>query len=307
MAIYEHLTEFYGKPVKDYDPTEPLDNAYAYRISEDYNDKQAWLEKFNAFLADPQSSEVNSLLIGTWTQEMWDNNSASVVEALVTAHDRLPNLKALFLGEIVMEESEISWIHQSDVSPMLVAYPELEHFQVRGGNDLSFGTITHANLKTLIVESGGLDGNITRQVVKAHLPALEHLELWFGTEEYGGTTTLEDLQPLLDGENFPFLKYLGLRDSEFADQIAHAIATAPIMERIDVLDLSLGTLGDEGAVALLTSPNINRLKKLDIHYHYCTDGMVERLKQLSLELDASQPQTADVDDGVEDRFVAVSE
>jgi hypothetical protein len=53
----------------------------------------------------------------------------------------LTNLRAIFLGDITYEENEISWIEQSDVSPLLRAYPALEVSRVRGGNSLEFSKI----------------------------------------------------------------------------------------------------------------------------------------------------------------------
>ncbi|MFN8512832.1 MAG: hypothetical protein U0841_09645 [Chloroflexia bacterium] len=70
----------------------------------------------------------------------------------------MPRLTALFFGDIIVEESEISWIEQTDVSPLLAAFPQLEIFGVRGGNGLSFGQLRHDVLQTLIVETGGLSG-----------------------------------------------------------------------------------------------------------------------------------------------------
>jgi hypothetical protein len=152
-----------------------------------------------------------------------------------------------------------------------------------------------------------LGAAVTRAAIGADLPTLEHLELWLGTPEYGGDTAIADLEPLLSGTRFPSLRYLGLRDSAIADQIAFAIAQSPVLDRIRVLDLSLGTLGDEGAAALLASPLVARLEKLDIHHHYCSDETVARLRQLGIEVDVSEQEEADEDDGSTWRYVAVGE
>ena len=174
-------------------------------------------------------------------------------------------------------------------------------------SSLQLGALHHKNLKTLIFQSGGLDAAVTRAAIGADLPALEHLELWLGTPEYGGDTAVADLEPLLTGTPFPSLRYLVLRDSEIADQIAAALAQSPILERIRVLDLSLGTLGDEGAAALLASPLVAGLEKLDIHHHYCSDAMIARLPQLGIEVDTSEQEEANEDDGQTWRYVAVGE
>src|SRR5262249_44728682 len=98
-----------------------------------------------------------------------------------------------------------------------------------------------------------------------------------------------------------------LRDSQIADEIAAALVQAPILKRLEVLDLSLGTLSDEGAEALLRAPDLRSLKKLDIHHHYCSLEVVARLEALGIEVDASDRQEPHVFQGEESRYVAVSE
>jgi len=212
--------------------------------------------------------------------------------------------RAIFLGDITMEECEVSWISQSDLGPLLKAYPRLEHLGVRGGEKLKFQVLGHERLKTLVVQGGGLARKVVHQILQADLPALEHLELWLGASGYGADTTVEDVAPLLSGERFPKLKYLGLRDSEITDDLAAVLANAPVLKRLEVLDLSLGTLGDAGAEALIRGKYARKLKRLDIRHHYCTAGVIKRLKQLGPKVDARDAQGG-IDAGA--RFVAVSE
>ena len=162
-------------------------------------------------------------------------------------------------------------------------------------------------LRELVVQAGGLPRGVVHEVGSADLPALEHLELWLGTPEYEGDATVEDLAPLLGGERFPRLRYLGLRNSMITDDIAAVVALAPVTARLDVLDLSMGTLGDAGAQALLNAPGVRKLKKLDVEHHYCSPEVVERLKGLGIEVNADDPQEADEWDGQPHRYVQVSE
>ena len=309
MTFYEHIKEFAGKPVFEWDPEKGVadPDASVFKIGVRYrrNASEVWIDKFAAFLEHPASAQATGLVVGLWTDTFsrTDNEAEQVVEALVAARERLRSVTAIFFGDIISEEWEVSWIRQTDVSPLLAAYPALEHFAVRGGNGLSLGTPRLPSLRSLVVESGGLDAQVVHEVSTADLPALEHLELWLGTDEYGATVAVEDLEPILSGRLFPNLKYLGLRDSDIADEIAAALATAPILERIETLDLSMGTLGDEGMEALLASPHLNRLKKLDIHFHYCSEEMLERLDALETLVDAGDPQEEDDDY----RYVAVGE
>ncbi len=109
---------------------------------------------------------------------------------------------------------------------------------------------------------------------------MEHLELWLGTEEYGGNSSVEDLQPILSGELFPNLKYLGLRNCEFVNDIAAVIVNSPIVRRIETLDLSLGVLTDEGGRALLSLPTDGQLQHVNLHFNYMTSEVTKLLGKL---------------------------
>lgn len=339
--IEEHMTHFAGWPVVEWQPDTPLADPAGTlpRITLSYEEYEesvrrpswvqrltslfsrppaeaadpprrvTWIDKLGLFLEGPAAARVPGVVVGAWGPMFGEEKDAEpMIRALVAARDRLPNARALFLGDIVSEECEISWIEQGDLTPLYMAYPNLEHLGVRGSDGLHLGTLALPDLRTLVVQSGGLPGSVVRQVAAANLPELTHLELWLGTDDYGGDSTLDDLAPILAGDRFPKLQYLGLRDSENADAIAAAVARSPIIERIRVLDLSLGTLGDEGATALLESPAVARLEKLDIHHHYCSDAMVAKLQGIGIEVDASEVQEPDEDrSGEESRYVAVSE
>jgi hypothetical protein len=313
MSVYEHATEFAGRPVKEWEPgtrlVDPANNAYRVSLSYDESEGGAsWEEKFNALLAEPRSGEVEALVVGVWGDLTGPlGNSRETVEALAAAAGRLTSLSALFLGDIISEEHEISWIEQTDVSPLFAVYPHLEHFRVRGGNGLRLGTFRHERLKSLVVESGGLDASVVRDITSSQLPSLEHLELWLGDENYGASAEIVDLAPLFTGKLYPKLSSLGLRDSELSDAIAVAVADSPVLERLCVLDLSLGTLSDNGAAAFLSSPAAARLELLDIHHHYCSDEMIEKLGAAGIKVDASDGQKPDQDGDELYRYVAVGE
>jgi hypothetical protein len=317
--ISSKLEVFAGKQVVDWEPgSGPLNpETTIYRVGLSYDaynvtPRVLWTNKFAEFLSSPNVSDLTGLVVGLWNfaGEMDETKAQQMIDAIATAHNQLPNLTALFLGDIVMEESEISWIEQADVSPILQAYPALEIFRIRGSSGLTFGArFSHAHLKELAIETGGLNPSIIHEVLQADLPALEHLELWLGTPNYGGDAAIDDLAPLLSPSSqlFPNLRYLGLRDSEFANDIAAALTLTPLIERIRVLDLSLGLLDDQGARALLDCPAVRKLEKLDIHYHFCSPDMVERLQSLGIEIDASDQQEPGRWGGEDHRFVAVSE
>lgn len=193
----------------------------------------------------PESSSLTSLIIGDWGQA-YENSSEEVVEALVTHSASFPALRKLFIGEMGYEECEISWITQSDLSPLLPAFPELQSLTIQGGNELSLAELKHDKLEELIIISGGLGKAVLDHIATSQLPNLRKLELYLGVEDYGFDGSLADLLPLIEVGKFPKLTYLGLKNSQIQDEIAGALANAPILDQLDTLDLSLGTLSDEG-------------------------------------------------------------
>jgi hypothetical protein len=310
MPISDHVTSFANRNVETFNPevgiSDPVGTAYVLRVEWDEINVDI-TKNLELLLQDPQANQLEALVIGPWHQEM-DHTSSLVVNALVVAKEQLTSLKAVFLGEITYDECEISWIMQTDISPILAAYPRLEVLQVRGGNGLEFNSLHHEHLKTLIVQTGGLSRNTIAQICSGNLPALEHLELWLGSEEYGGDSSIDDLRPILSGNLFPKLTYLGLCNSKYSDDIAQAIVQAPIIDRIKVLDLSLGTLGDEGAEALLNSPAVNQLGTLNVAENFLSDEMLERLKQLNIAVIADeQKEEEDEEEDEYRRYCSVSE
>ena len=130
-----------------------------------------------------------------------------------------PSLRSGFVGDIHSHEWELSWIGQPDLAPLVAAFPRLEELAVRGaasalGGELSLHVPSHGALRSLTIQSGGLPGSVAREVASSGLPALEHLELWLGVGDYGGSTWPRDLGSVLSGEAFPELRYLGVRNAE---------------------------------------------------------------------------------------------
>lgn len=311
MSIDEHAGSFIGLPVVDYNSDEGISDpeGTVYRIRIDWDDAEQGMTfavRLAQFLSDPNVGRIPGIVIGCWDTES-TGPADPAVEALASAREKLPGLRGIFFGDIVMEESEISWIQQTDLGPLLEAYPKLEQFRVRGGEGLSLGRLDHANLRSLIVESGGLPVSVIREISNSRLPQLEHLELWLGSPHYGWDGAVDDLQAILSGKLFPKLEYLGLRDCEVADELAAVVANAPIVRRIHTLDLSLGNLSDDGFRALCMLPRDGQLKKLDVHHHFAGAEMVAELERLPFEVDAGEVQKPHEWGGEEHRFIAVSE
>lgn len=328
MSFYEHLTDFAGLPVVEFlspaieqqklldaqwrarraeqpvpDRWEPGDiyaealaqpGTAAWRLRVVADSDETFEDHFTRFISSVDTTQVTALIIGCWGESY--EIAGDMPRDLLTAHaDRFPALRSLFFGEFIVEEAEISWIEQTDLAPLLAAFPGMEELVVRGGNGLRLSATQHRSLRKLTAQTGGLPRQATAGILASELPALEHLELWFGVEGYGGTTTLDDQTPLLAGELFPSLRSLGLRNSEWGDDLVRALAEAPVLERVRVLNLSDHVLTDAGGEVLATAPTFRTLERLVIRHHFLTEGMQERVRAalagVDLELsDARKPE-----------------
>ncbi|MFH8478668.1 STM4015 family protein [Streptomyces sp. DSS69] len=313
----QHLQAFGGLPAvdfqhKDRQADRPAAGDVAWRISVDpYDDEdQSWEQEFAAFLDAVDPAGVRVLIIGQWG-EAYEENSSVPISLVIAAAERLTSLEAVFVGDLEAEQAEITWIEQSDVTELLAAFPVLTEFGVRGGTDLVFPPTKHDRLRSLTIQAGGLPVQVVRGVLDSELPALERLDLWLGISAYGGDTDVADLAPLLSGTRLPRLHHLGLRNSEVQNEIAAAVAAAPVVAQLKTLDLSNGTLGDEGAAALLAGQPLTHLDLLDLHHHFLTEAMEQRVRSAlephGVRVDLSERNEPWDNRGAEGRYTAVSE
>jgi hypothetical protein len=186
MSVHEHLDRFAGLPVIEFgqDAAPAPGEEVAWAVRTEY-DGERFGQVFGRFLETVDTKAVTHLIFGYWGAG-YETSSAGPVEMLAGAAGQFPELKALFLGDIIMEEDEISWITQSDVTPLLRAYPGLERLDVRGGNGLELSPLSTAALKVLRLESGGLPADVIRALGASDLPNLRTLDLWLGVQNYGG-------------------------------------------------------------------------------------------------------------------------
>ena len=295
-----HATTFANRKVIEFDPkigiTNTLNTAYAIRGYTHWGYKKYDItiaDKLKLLLQNPLANKVEALVFGHWFErDSKDLSSRNVVNALLDVHEKLQNIKAIFIGDI--PECSVNSIVQSELSYIFLAYPKLEVLKIRGDSNslfhlgepygLEFSKCRHENLKTLIVEANGLRYQVVNQICQLELPALEYLELWLGSKQCyrDEMEYINDLMPIFSGK-FPKLKYLGLHNTD-TDEIAFAIVNSQIIKNLVELDMSVGTMTDMGAEALLNCPAIRQLDTLDISYNGINCEMIEKFKQLDINL-----------------------
>ncbi len=275
---------------------------------EDYEDEEKdATTMIGEILADPELPELEELVIGCWG-ESWDNDAQPIIDGIVAHKDQFSGIKSLFIGDMDYEDCEVSWIEQADYEKLWGALPQLEHLTIKGSSELSLGKISHDHLKSLEIICGGLPKEVMESIKEASLPELERLSLYIGVEDYGFDGSLKDIVSMIEKSDFPKLKELGILDSEIQDEVAKAVVVCKYMNQIEILDLSQGTLTDEGGKVLLeTLPSYPNIKKLNLEFHYMSDEMMEKLEGLNMEVNVSDQQEDDEYDGEIYRYPMLTE
>ena len=319
----DKLTKFAGLPVfvftfgeaEDVEQGEiPADvEQWAWRIEQDDPETEGSFSKvFEFFLSTVDVTRVKALIIGNWIEDYDPSTEPSLgTAALIANAERFSALEALFIGDIDSEESEVSWITQNDPAPVLAAFPGLRVFGLRGTTELSMQPLKHGTLRELTFQGGGLPSSVAQAIAASELPSLADLELYLGERWYNGDSTPADYAPILEGRAFPALRHLALRNATIQDEIAAAIAHAPVVAQLETLDLSLGNLSDEGASALLAGQPLTHLKSLDLHHHFLSEEMMQRiwaaLPGVKVNLDEQESPDIDDEDAEPRRYIAVAE
>jgi hypothetical protein len=327
---HDLLRTFAGRPVFEFNNGHPEDvehaalpenvEDWAWRVAiETIDEDPGFAETFGIFLDSVDTTRVRALIVGLWhSEDDMSDTTDRVIDLLVENAARFPAVESLFLGDVSRDQCEVSWLHQADPGRLFTAFPRLREFGLRGTTNLSMEPLKHDALEELTLQGGGLPPAVVRAVAGSQLPALTGLDLYLGSPEYSGGAEPGDLEPILRGEAFPSLRHLGLRDAENADEIATAVAHAPVVAQLESLDLSLGAMTDAGAAALLSGQPLTHLKKLDLHHHFLSEEMMQRvwaaLPGVAIDMD-EQEEGEDVSDwGDSDddeptiwRYIAVSE
>ena len=308
---------------------DPVNTAYKINLKQ-FNNIIAELKKI-----EPQGSKIEALYCSMWCGRKIYRDPASFsvsykecIDLLLDAHQHLINIKALLLADDTSDS--YTWgdrkdykrykINMDEVSYLLEAYPNLEVLHLQGYSGLYFSHIKHERLKSLIVETRELSYYTLEKIFTLYLPKLEYLELWLGADydyrrkRYNGQNhdiiLLTNLfMPLLLEDSFPNLKYLGLCSCEWANDLVAFLKDTPVLKKLRILNLSRGTMTDEGAEILLNCPVISQLHTLDVSMNLLSPEMIKKLSQLDCNVIAEpqdRPESSEENCGYE-RYSALYE
>jgi len=258
-----------------------------------------------AIVGSPAAAYLRDLTIGLYD---FEGGGLSGVGSDIASGLELAELERLFIGDFNSEEQEISWVDFGDISPIYPRTPKLRTLRLQGAG-IVLGELEHPTLARLEIETGGLPQSSVASLAAAKLPELVHMEAWFGRTEYGGTTDIAALRPIFTSQTLPKLKHLGLQNSEMQDAIASELANSPLLAQVESVDLSMGTMREPGAQAILTNAAaFKHLKSLNLANNYIPHELTSQLRTaLGRAVQTSGQQSADVYDGESYYYTTVGE
>lgn len=261
-----------------------------YTLSYDeYHDGVSLLDKI---LKDKHLSEYKQITIGVWDYNAED--CSALLQGIIENKDKFAQVESLFWGDIEPEEQEISWIEQTDLSPLFDAMPKLKDLKIKGTIDLRLGRTSRPELRSLEIISGGLPTEVVEDILASDFSNLEKLILYVGVEDYGFGNDIEIFRPLFSKERFPKLTYLGLVNSVEQDNIVKMFLESDILPQLETMDISAGTLTDEGAQLLIDNMDkIAHLKFINMRYNYLSKDMKKQLQNFPMKIDITETEDSD--------------
>jgi predicted DNA-binding WGR domain protein len=212
------------------------------------------------------------------------------------------SIRKLELGYNV---DQISWYKIGHLGSLWKALPNLQKLDIEAGSFI-LGKINLPELKHAVFLTGGLSSESGKAIATANWPKLEHLEIYYGHENYGAECSMKEVRPLLKRTDLPNLKYLGLKNCEFTDAICAELTTSPLLKGIRTLDLSLGCMTIKGAKILAANPDaFKHLDEINVEDNYLDKEAVEILKGLCKKVTGLRSQKQE--DEPDYRYVSVGE
>lgn len=259
----------------------------------------------DALMLSPASEFLRELTVGLTD---WEGGGLSEVHLALADGIVHPHLEHVFIGDFHSEQQEISWVNHGDVSVWFDKAPNLKRLRLHGSG-IELGKLVHPTLARLEVETGGLPEESVVSLAQAKLPELTHLEVWFGRPGYGGTTNIAALRPLFSSKGLPKLEHLGLQNSEMQDEIVAELAKSKLLAAVSSVDLSMGTMREPGARALLANAaRFKHLKSLNLSSNYIPADLCTQLRNtLGTMVNIGRQNTPDVYDGEANYYTTVGE
>ena len=290
-GLFSKISKAFSKAAKTVIPPKapkfPLKLEWQYGFIKEIHLKQDWEKNSISSLAALELAMTSPSIefVQEFTINFYPGFDYSIAGILKEFKDhKLLAMSKVHLGNFEYpDENEISWVSVGNVNQIFELFPNLKDLHLTG-SAIELGSVNHSKLKRLKLESGGLSANAINSVMKATLPELEDLEIWFGDEGYGAEGNNTMLSPLYNDKLFPKLKTLGLKNCEFPNDIINSLYSSDLIKQIHSLDMSLGTMTDDGAQVFINQQeSFNHLDEIKLNENFISDEICQSLKEIYVD------------------------
>jgi uncharacterized protein (TIGR02996 family) len=281
-------------------------NGFIYRVRlshDSYNDSE-WKGKTADVLAKLLDHPSGRYVVEFSFMSNGDPNENNLQDIIDLLGKKAPaTTRKITFGDNV---DQISWHHTGNLDKLWKGVPNLRILEIETG-DFDVGKMNAPKLERAIFITGGLSAKCGKNIATATMPKIKHLEIYYGDDNYGGDCSIKEVLPLLGRSDLPQLEYLGLKNSQFADDIAGAVVGSKLVKQLKTLDLSFGTMGDEGAQALAAGKSsLEHLECLDLTRNYLSSSGIKAVKGICKKVITADQEEADGDEPG-DRYVRIAE
>ena len=272
------------------------------------------LPMVRALFGSPLCFALEELRLGMFR---WDFHDEPAVIAEAGKHAWAKDLVRLFVGDV---DRDIDMAHHAigDVGKAITkSFPKLRSLKLRSGaqewrggsETFGLGGLDLPQLTELVIETCAMSTKRMKALTSAKLPALEKLEIWFGSTTHEQITKSATVAPVWDGKTFPKLKSLGLCNTEMARDFIGLVAASKLAPQLEVLDFSRSTLDDDELRELAAAAKqFPKLKRLILDDTYVTSAGTKAAKAAFKGLDVSAKETREIEEYDEgSRYVSVAE
>ena len=193
----------------------------------------------------------------------------------------------LFIGEARYTGTGPAGVLIGDLEPVLHANPNLVQLSVCGRAHL--GTLVLPRLRSLDVMCSTMEPEMLRAVAAADWPTLARLRLAFGTAEFDAEGDFSDYSALLAARRTPLLRHVEFIRCPHPELLSELVG-APLLQQLETLSLTWGSVTEETAAALLGAPEAFRhLEDLDLRHNEFGAELAQRLSDLGAQAPSTSP------------------
>jgi len=223
-------------------------------------------------LAHPSARFLMDLVIRTNNRDIWNRTIGSQKDIV----DRIAAARPLVLRRLQLGDSAYGFANVGRIDHAWPALASIHELVLQG--DFALGKVVLPELRSISLWPMPLKRRGARELVEAEWPKLRSLRIHLGNSL---DHIAREIVTLIHRNDMPALADLGLLAYKHAETILDELARAPLLARLETLDLRHGRISDRGVRPLLANAAAFRhLARIDLSDAAISAKVFARLQTL---------------------------